>query len=281
MSLQTGMKLEDYIRKSSSTYQSTTVSRIKKSTDEASGSHFSGILSTFEKPAPSVDRKVFKGMSVMDYLTRPVASKVQRQSKEIDISEKQSQESVLPQNLDTTKVSFPQHPESTRSKSIKVENQSVSTASKVTQKVDTNIPAPGNTSLEKNFSSGKPHIDNAINEIAEKYGLPADLIHSMVQVESNYKANAVSQDGAQGLMQLMPGTAKEMGVTHPFDVRQNIEGGTRYMKKMLKMFNGNLKKALAAYNAGPAAVKRHHGNVPYAETKSYVKRVMNMNSEKI
>jgi hypothetical protein len=98
----------------------------------------------------------------------------------------------------------------------------------------------------------------------------------MIQVESQFDPYAVSRCGACGLMQLMPGTAAEMGIsgTEIFDLAQNIAGGTQYMAKMLKLFDGDLKLALAAYNAGPEAVKKHGGIPPYRETQGYVQRVL-------
>ena len=85
---------------------------------------------------------------------------------------------------------------------------------------------------------------------------------------------AVSRAGAQGLMQLMPATAKELGVTKPFDIDQNIDGGSRYLRKMLDTFDGDVKQALAAYNAGPGTVRKYAGNVPYPETIQYIDRVL-------
>jgi len=85
----------------------------------------------------------------------------------------------------------------------------------------------------------------------------------------------VSVAGAQGLMQLMPGTAKELGVEDPFDIRQNIDGGTRYLRQMLDLFGGDIRQALSAYNAGPGNVIKYGGNVPFPETKQYVSRVLN------
>jgi hypothetical protein len=117
-------------------------------------------------------------------------------------------------------------------------------------------------------------IREAIDAAAAKHNLPKDLIAGVIRAESNFNENAVSTAGAQGLMQLMPETALELGVENPFDIRQNIEAGTRYLRKMLDLFDGDIEKALAAYNAGPGTVKRYNGQVPYAETQNYVAKVM-------
>lgn len=118
-------------------------------------------------------------------------------------------------------------------------------------------------------------IADSIKDAARKYNLPAKLIESVIQAESNFRVNAVSPAGAQGLMQLMPGTAKELGVDDPFDVRQNIDGGSAYLRQMLNRFGGDVKLALAAYNAGPGTVEKYNGNVPYRETQAYIERVLN------
>jgi soluble lytic murein transglycosylase-like protein len=122
-------------------------------------------------------------------------------------------------------------------------------------------------------SAGFP-AERSIQQAAAKYNLSPDLIRSVIRAESNFQTDAVSSAGAKGLMQLMPETAKELGVTNPFDIQQNIDGGSRYLRQMLDRFGGNLKLALAAYNAGPGAVEQYHGNVPYTETRQYVKRVL-------
>lgn len=117
-------------------------------------------------------------------------------------------------------------------------------------------------------------IEQAIRQAASRYNLSPDLIRSVIRAESAFQPQAVSPAGARGLMQLMPETAKELGVTDPFDVRQNIDGGVRYLRRMLDRFDGDLKMALSAYNAGPGAVEKYEGQVPYAETRHYVKRVL-------
>lgn len=124
-------------------------------------------------------------------------------------------------------------------------------------------------------------IQKAVTAASEKYGVNKRLIESVIKQESNFNPNAVSKAGAKGLMQLMPGTAKEVGVKNTFDIDQNVDGGTQYLKKMLDLFGGDQRKALAAYNAGPGAVKKHGGVPPYAETRKYVARIMNMFNEKL
>jgi soluble lytic murein transglycosylase-like protein len=106
------------------------------------------------------------------------------------------------------------------------------------------------------------------------YNLDADLLASVVRQESGGHARAVSRAGAQGLMQLMPGTASDLGVSNSFAPTENIQGGTAYLNELLKKYNDNLPLALAAYNAGPAAVDRYHGIPPYRETRAYVARVI-------
>lgn len=121
------------------------------------------------------------------------------------------------------------------------------------------------------FPSG---YDSYIMDASSRYALDHRLIKSVIQVESGFNRLAVSRKGARGLMQLMPETAKLMRVRNSFDAEQNIRGGSAYLRDMLDTFNGNVRHALAAYNAGPEAVKRYNGIPPYKETRDYVSRVM-------
>lgn len=119
-------------------------------------------------------------------------------------------------------------------------------------------------------------IDTAIAQAAARHGVDANLVRSVVRVESNFNPNAVSHKGAMGLMQLMPATAHSLNVTDPFDVQQNVDGGVRHLKHLLQNFNGDVRLSLAAYNAGAGAVQRHAGVPPYRETRNYVKRITEM-----
>lgn len=116
--------------------------------------------------------------------------------------------------------------------------------------------------------------DATIKAIARQHGVDDKIIKAMVQVESAFRSSAVSPKGAQGLMQLMPGTAKRYGVNNSFDPVQNLLGGVRYFKDLLEMFNNNLTLALAAYNAGEGAVQKYKGIPPYKETRLYVQKVI-------
>jgi soluble lytic murein transglycosylase-like protein len=121
---------------------------------------------------------------------------------------------------------------------------------------------------------GKPKsIDEIVTEIASKFVIDAGLVKAIIMAESNCDPNAVSSKGAQGLMQLMPSTAKNLNVSRPFDPRENIIGGVKYIKGLMASY-GKLELALAAYNAGPGAVEKYAGIPPYRETINYVKKVI-------
>lgn len=116
--------------------------------------------------------------------------------------------------------------------------------------------------------------DQFIREAARFYQLPEPFVRAVVKVESDFVPDVVSVDGAMGLMQLMPRTAQNMGVRNPFDPRENIFGGARYLRVLANMFNGDLILTIAAYNAGEGAVIRHRGVPPYDETRRYVENVL-------
>jgi len=115
--------------------------------------------------------------------------------------------------------------------------------------------------------------DDTIIQIANKNGLSPALVKAVIHVESAFLEKARSPKGAQGLMQLMPKTAKQLGVSNPFEAKQNVEGGSKYLKTLLARYNGSLELALAAYNAGEGAVNKYSGIPPYKETLNYVSRV--------
>ncbi len=143
------------------------------------------------------------------------------------------------------------------------------------------------TKTQVTFLKHKPHVDfgsmhdnrakysDMIDEVARKTRLYPSLLHAVIKAESAYDPNAVSPAGAVGLMQLMPHTAKRFGVKNRRDPRDNLEGGARYLRKLLTRYNNNIKLALAAYNAGHKAVKKYGNKIPpYKETQNYVKKVI-------
>ncbi len=144
----------------------------------------------------------------------------------------------------------------------------------------TDVPS-GKSEMLNLGPEGKKPVDETgdfsyiVKDTAGRYGLDPSLIHAVITAESNYNQTAVSRKGAIGLMQLMPSTASLLGVKNPFHPEQNIEGGTRYLRALIDKFGGNLTLALAAYNAGPAYVKRYGNNVPpIRETRDYVRKVL-------
>lgn len=118
-------------------------------------------------------------------------------------------------------------------------------------------------------------LSDLVDRVARVHRVEPELLHAVIAAESGYASRAVSSRGAQGLMQLMPATARDYGVTDPFDPLQNLDAGARHLRRLLDRFGQDTSLALAAYNAGPAAVARHHGRIPpYTETMAYVPRVL-------
>src|SRR5437867_1050438 len=125
-------------------------------------------------------------------------------------------------------------------------------------------------------AAGKRPFDKSVTEHARRYGVSQKLVHAVIQAESGGNPAAVSPKGAQGIMQLMPATARRFEVSDPLDPDQNIEGGVRYLSYLLDIYNGDTVRALAAYNAGEAAVRKHGGVPPYRETQDYVHKVLEL-----
>ncbi len=151
------------------------------------------------------------------------------------------------------------------------------------QIAEANKPAPqtvvtadsGNGTINQAWTTGNSRIDSLIRYYGNQHGVDPYLIYCLMSQESKFTSGAISPKGAQGLMQLMPGTAARYGVANPYDVAQNISGGTRYLKDLLKMFNGRVDLALAGYNAGENAVIKYGYNIPpYEETRNYVKLII-------
>ena len=131
----------------------------------------------------------------------------------------------------------------------------------------------GSASKTSDYST-KTKIKELVSRVSKKHGVDEKLVNALVNQESGFNPNAKSKVGAMGLMQLMPATAKSLGVTNPMDPEQNVEGGVKYLKSMLDKYNGNIILALAAYNAGPGAVDKYDGVPPYKETQNYVRSIL-------
>ncbi len=281
MTIELKMTIEDYMKKASGRFKVVRQDLKHQKETQATSSDFNGILSTFKKPSHQPEPKTLKGLSVADYRLRPVTtsnSQLSRQSP----AETQKAHSNPSQGITAYKEASEYFlgPETSNTQpSISLEtvanerkqNRSQSDLSN-SQKTLFPTSDKGLSQIRSNATSHK--IEKAIQDAAVQYQLSPKLIKGVIKAESDYDVNAVSPAGAQGLMQLMPGTAKDLGVKDPFDIKENIDGGVRYLKKMMDMFGGNVRQALSAYNAGPGTVKRYNGNVPYNETRQYVDRVI-------
>jgi len=144
----------------------------------------------------------------------------------------------------------------------------------LSQATDAQATSASTSSTSVDAGSGSVPYEQQIEAAAQKYGIDPAVLKGLIKQESGFNPNAGSSAGAQGLTQLMPGTAASLGVTNVHDPAQSIDGGAHYLKMQLDRFGGDYSKALAAYNAGPGAVQRYGGVPPYAETQNYVKNVL-------
>lgn len=170
-------------------------------------------------------------------------------------------------------VSFPDVLEREWNRSRSQENLPANTSNLKTDEIS--LPFPEfvqKQNLQPNQTQKPADILDTIESIAKSQGMDPNLVKAMVKAESGFKTKAVSPKGAMGLMQLMPETAESLGVADPFNPEENIEGGVKFLKGLMKEFK-DPEKAIAAYNAGPGAVKRYKGIPPYEETQKYVNKV--------
>ena len=142
------------------------------------------------------------------------------------------------------------------------------------EKDDSPAPATVPASAITALPDVKPQLSDVVQSASDRYRLDPDLVNSVIHAESGFNPRATSNKGAQGLMQLMPQTATKLGVLNRLDPQQNVEGGTRYLRELLELYNFDLVKALAAYNAGPHRVQQYGGVPPYRETRAYVTRIV-------
>lgn len=155
------------------------------------------------------------------------------------------------------------------------QNVSIFLAKERISRIEYEVPgSPASTRKSADWTSGNPVLDQLIRTNANRFGIDPYLVFLVIEKESRFHARAVSPKGAMGLMQLMPGTARRLGVRRPFDAAENIRGGIQYMRELMDMFGGKVDLVLASYNAGEGAVLKYGRNVPpYRETRDYVKTI--------
>jgi soluble lytic murein transglycosylase-like protein len=133
---------------------------------------------------------------------------------------------------------------------------------------------PTSAALQSPATITPVNLNQVVNGAGQRHQIDPDFINSVIRAESGFNSRAVSKKGAQGLMQLMPQTASQLGVANSFDPNANVEGGTKYLRELLEKYNFDARKALAAYNAGPKRVDQYHGAPPYYETQAYISRII-------
>jgi soluble lytic murein transglycosylase-like protein len=240
-------------------------------TRSSSAKGFHQILTSRSAPRSTRAREKSGGLKATDYLARPVHTK----------NKIKSRSAIAPgkKPIANTDI-FAGHP---ALRASKVSAKKTAALSQPIKNDVSHLRSAGLRSLHKQVGTNEQQkIKNSILKAAQKYDLPVNLINGVIRAESNFQVKAVSHAGAQGLMQLMPDTARELGVKNPFNIEENIDGGSRYLRKMLDSFGGDLKLALAAYNAGPEAVIKYGGKVPpYLETQQYVNRVLRFTKQAV
>ena len=152
-------------------------------------------------------------------------------------------------------------------------NNAINNSTPIAQQTTANAGLGFSEALRNTLNSGSADLDAIFNAAARRFNLPADLIKAVAKAESNFRPNVTSGAGAMGIMQLMPGTARYLGVDDPFDPEQNIMGGAKYLREMLDRFDSDISLALAAYNAGPNNVVKYDGIPPFNETQNYIKKI--------
>lgn len=223
---------------------------------------FERLLSASTQAYEQRPNEASRGLTILDYMADPVRAAFF--PKPPPAGDPNGPREAVPSVSETEKEQRPS--------GIGPDNGAPAQPAVKSDRVARNLPADRqNTGRE---TTDRQEIDHSIRKAASRYRLPEALIKGVIRAESDFRSDAVSPAGACGLMQLMPGTAEELGVDDPFNIDANIDGGSRYLRKMLDLFEGDVKQALMAYNAGPGTVRRYEGNVPYQETRQYVDRVI-------